>query len=139
MGRRMIHLMRRPTVYEVMRQLEAEGAQILEAPNLPRGWWAATSRKLGVIYLRPNLNERQLLAALLHETQHWDAGHDGHQTSAIENRISETVASILIDKTDYATAERLYGPHPAILARELDTTRSVIEAWQRRLDRERIA
>ena len=131
----MIQAMRRPTVEEVMRHLEMDGARILEAHDLPDGWWGASSRSLGVVYLRRGLNERQLLAALLHEGAHWDAGHDGHQSRAVENRIGEMVAGIIIDPDEYARAERMYGPAPALLARELDTTQSVIRAFQRLLAR----
>lgn len=128
--------MRRPTIDEVIRHLEIDGARIYEAPDLPAGWWGASSRSLGVVYLRRGLNQRQQLAALLHEAAHWGAAHDGHQSRAVEDRIGETVAAIIIDPDEYALAETLVGSNPRLLAAELDVTPGLVEAWQRRRNRE---
>ena len=37
---------------------------------------------------------------------------------------------LLINSTDYATTEAIYGPHPNVLAHELGVTVKALKTWQ---------
>lgn len=126
--------MSRPRVDALLDELVLEGVRIIEAP-LPHGWWGACSSSSRVIYLRRGMSERQALPAVLHEREHWRAGHEGHQPLLVEERIRRLVACQIIDPGDYAAAERLVGNLSGALAVELDTTVPVVDAYQRVLAR----
>ena len=96
------------------------------------GWYDHSSLTVG---LHPDLLERQRLPVLLHEALHHWYQHDGHQSDAVERRIDERVATLLVSPRDYARAESQVGEHLGGLAAALDVPVWVVEAFQRLLAR----
>lgn len=123
------------TVEGVMLRLEQRGVRVvetLEHMDGRVGWYCHQSRTIG---LHPDLLERQKLPVLLHEAIHHARQDEGHQSEAVERRINEQVASLLIDPVDYAWAEGQVGHHTGGLAALLDVPMWVVEAYRRTLAR----
>lgn len=101
----------------------------------PTGWegaWDATTR---TIHLAAHLPDWEATAVLAHEMTHARAGHNGHQSPAVERAVDETVAHTLLDHEQVARAEAAVGCHPGALADELEVPTWVITAYQRTLRR----
>lgn len=110
-------------------------ANIVYTHNLPegrRGVWHAPTR---TIYLRYGMTQAQQAATLQHELIHAELGHEGTQSPETEQRVNELTALRLISPPEYAIAETAYGANAFTLARELDVTPTIIEAYQRVLGR----
>lgn len=84
-----------------------------------------------IVWLNTKLSDTQRIACLAHELAHIQLGHHGCQPDHIERVVDEKAALMLVNIDDYAQAERIYGAHPGILARELNQPLWVIEAFQR--------
>lgn len=93
-----------------------------------RGEWHAKTRQ---IIIKAGMSTVQTVCALQHELIHAQWGHEGAQPASIEARVDEEVACRLISPAEYALAERLYGGSRLLLARELDVTPAIIDAYQR--------
>lgn len=89
------------------------------------------------IYVRSHMTNRHTLGALAHEYAHARLGHDGHQSPAIEKRVDEYAAQMLVDPHEYAALEPLYEGNAASIASELDLPVWVVVAWQRSYTRTR--
>lgn len=88
-----------------------------------------------LITLNPRMSSVLQRSTLAHELGHHHHGDtwtdDPRELAAREARANAYAARLLIDAAAYADAERLVGPHPGALAKELGVARYVIEAWQR--------
>lgn len=87
------------------------------------------------ITLGRGLTTAQARATLAHELGHAWYGHrwtgDPHRDAAAERLADEHAARLLVAPDAYANAERLVGPHPGALARELGVTPDIVRAWRR--------
>lgn len=118
-------------------EARTHAATIVYTHNLPegrRGAWYAPTR---TIYLRYGMTHAQQTVTLQHELIHAELGHEGTQSPETEQRVNELTALRLISPPEYAIAEITYGTSAFVLARELDVTPTIIEAYQRVLDRSR--
>lgn len=69
---------------------------------------------------------------LAHELMHALHDDNGHQPERVEAVRDEEAARLLVTPEEYAAVEHLFDtPTPGLLAKELDTTTSMILAWQR--------
>lgn len=93
------------------------------------GWDPAA----GTIWIDMGLGERAAAAVLAHELEHVRRGDVGPQLLGVERMIDERVSRRFIDLGQYARAESLTGPAPALIAEELDLPAWVVEAWQRQV------
>lgn len=88
----------------------------------------------GLILLNPRRTETVQRVTLAHELGHAHYGHtwtdDIRQHAAHERLADRFAARRLISLARYAAAERLVGPHPGAIARELEVTTRVVEAWR---------
>ena len=120
------------TVENVTRRLETRGVQVIETRDGMTGdrvgWYCHQTR---TIALHPDLLERQRLPVLLHEAIHHDREDQGHQSAAVEARIDEQVARMLIDAVEFAWAESQVGYHVGGLAALLDMPTWVVRAYRR--------
>lgn len=113
-------------------RLVSEGVSIAEWEIEPWGLYVRHER---LIVLQAGMTQGQRLATLTHEALHHWAGHDGHQSPAVESQINRQVALRLISAPAYIAAERLHPGSVAGIAFELDLPVWVIEAFQASLDR----
>ncbi|WP_411702054.1 ImmA/IrrE family metallo-endopeptidase [Corynebacterium sp. LaCa101] len=70
------------------------------------------------------------LCSLAHELGHAHYGDPPGHHGAHEIRADRFAARLLINPTEYATAEAIYGPHPAAIAAELGVTVNILKSWQ---------
>jgi hypothetical protein len=119
---------------EVVNWLGRQGVEVVEA-RLPAGEWGFYSLRDRLVVIDSGLTGSQRLFALLHESVHVEAKHDGHQCVRVEKRIDEQVAQIMIDLADYAWAESQYGWNTPAIALELDVPRRAVQAYRRALER----
>lgn len=87
----------------------------------------------GLVVLNPRKTQIAQRVTLAHEIGHWWYGHDWrerHDRERDERQADTYAARLLIDPDDYAAAERLTGPHPGALARELGVTQRLVELWR---------
>lgn len=84
----------------------------------------------GKVTLSLRLTMAQAASTLAHEIGHYEFG-DVRTTAAVERRAWEYGASLLIEPSEYAEAERLVGHYTSSLAIELGVTPHLIEAWRR--------
>ena len=71
--------------------------------------------------------------ALVHELVHWQHGDDtsnGCRGGKLEQRCRRETAMLLINPSEYALAERIYGGNPYQMAAELNVTVQVIEDYK---------
>lgn len=118
--------------------LEREGVSVSERA-LDGSKWGAYSKTERTVYLQPGLPEQWRVSVLLHELAHVQAGHDGHQCQAIEDRIDEDVSLLLVNPGEYRFWESELGWSTGGIASALELPRWVIEAYRRVLARERFA
>jgi Zn-dependent peptidase ImmA (M78 family) len=87
-----------------------------------------------IITLNPRMSTALQRSTLAHELGHHHHGDTWTDDPALiarrEHRADTYAAQLLIEPDAYAAAERLVGPHPGALARELNVSRSIVEAWQ---------
>ena len=88
----------------------------------------------GAISLRAGLGHVNRRSTLAHELAHHVLRHDPAATGWVqmrqEHQADQLAAQTLITPTDYAQAERLYGPHPGAIAQELEVTRHLLHVWK---------
>ena len=82
------------------------------------------------ITLRVGMDDTTTLCSLAHELGHAHYGDPPGHHGAHEIRADRFAARLLINPTDYATTEAIYGPHPNVLAHELGVTVKVLKTWQ---------
>lgn len=98
---------------------------------LPDGLRGCYKHPDRLIIIDSRLSTMHTLATLAHEYVHALSGHDGPQPEAVERRVDEKAAMLLVSPVLYEQAEAVYGAHPGAIAKELGLPRWVIEAWQR--------
>jgi Zn-dependent peptidase ImmA (M78 family) len=88
----------------------------------------------GLILLNPKRTETVQRVTLAHELGHAHYGDiwtDGAREHAVRERLADRYAArLLITPAPYGAAERLVGPHVGAIARELEVTTGVVEAWR---------
>ncbi|MDK4270324.1 MULTISPECIES: ImmA/IrrE family metallo-endopeptidase [Corynebacterium] len=82
------------------------------------------------ITVQIGMDDVTTLCSLAHELGHAHYGDPPGHHGAHEIRADRFAARLLISPTEYATAEAIYGPHPATLANELGVTVKVLKTWQ---------
>lgn len=106
---------------------EARGYRIRWHRGGPKAAWIPTKK---AITLQHGLDDVHALCALAHELGHAHYGDPPGHHGAHEYRADRFAARLLISPVEYATAESIYGPHPATLANELGVTVKVLKTWQ---------
>lgn len=76
------------------------------------------------------MDDATTLCSLAHELGHAHYGDPPGHHGAHEIRADRFAARLVINSTDYATTEAIYGPHPNVLAHELGVTVKVLKTWQ---------
>lgn len=118
-----------PTFVRLVDEALREGVRVEHARLEGReACWDAAS---GTVWIDAGLGERAASAALAHELEHVRRGDSGPQRLGVERLIDEHVARRFVDPGQYARAEHVLGPDPALIADELDLPSWVVEAWQR--------
>lgn len=118
---------------DCLARARALGVEVKVTRHLPGATQAAYDHAKATIWLSHRLPDHAIIPCLLHELEHAEAGHFGHQDAAVEDRINERVAEVLISAEDYARAEALAGGSSGGIAVELDLPRWVVSAYRRRL------
>lgn len=106
---------------------ESRGYRIRWHRGGPKAAWVPTRHE---ITLQHGLDDVHALCALAHELGHAHYGDPPGHHGAHEYRADRFAARLLISPVEYATAESIYGPHPATLANELGVTVKVLKTWQ---------
>lgn len=106
---------------------EARGYRIRWHRGGPKAAWLPHTHTISV---RVGMDDVQTLCSLAHELGHVHHNDPPGHTGFREQRANRFAAQLLISPVEYATAETIYGPHPARLAHELGVTVEIIEAWQ---------
>ena len=109
-----------------------ERVEVVEE-SLPAGVWGLYDLDRRIVWVQRGLPASFRLATLLHEAVHHSRGDHGHQDTAVENRINEVVADLLVDPVEYALAERELGWSTGGIAVELGLPRWVVSAFRRSL------
>lgn len=92
---------------------EARGYRIRWHCGGPKAAWIPHKH---TISLRLGMDDAATLCSLAHELGHAHYGDPPGHHGAHEIRADRFAARLLISPTEYATAEAIYGPHPATLA-----------------------
>lgn len=90
-------------------------------------------RRSGLVLLNHRKSTLTQRCTLAHEMGHWTLGHDWslyHDVERDEQAADAWAARLLISPVDYALAERMHGPHVGALARELEVSSRLVEAWR---------
>lgn len=129
---------RAPISTDDLYQLAAAlGVTITEHTGGPKGRYTHQAR---IISLRRGLLHRELRCTLAHELAHAVAGDEPTGIAWLDARMEriadERAARWLITEDTYAAAERLVGPHPGALARELGVTLHILGVWQSLYERQ---
>lgn len=112
--------------------LLSEGIVVASA-ILPAGYWGLYEPERRRILVRAGMPAYFRYPALLHEAHHYVAGHWGHQSDAVEQRINKAVALHLINPAEYALAEAELGWNSGGIAAALELPRWVVQAYRRHL------
>ena len=115
--------------------IHAYGAtvHVADLPGNTRGRYEDETDR---IYIQRGMSTAQRVATLAHEAAHLRLGHRGPQDRCVEDHVNEEAAGLIITERAYALAETLVGSNPRLLAAQLDVTPGLVEACQRRRNRE---
>lgn len=116
------------TEEQLLTELENMGIRI-ETRKLTRTLRGYYSHRERLVVVNEGLSYPQRRTTLAHELVHAKRGDDGHQSLEVERRVNQRAAKLLISPTEYALAERLHGPNVAAIARELEVTPAVVQAY----------
>ena len=116
----------------ILDRISGEGLTVREA-QLPDEYWGYYDKERRLIVLQQGMTGSQRIATLLHEYAHHLRGDAGHQPQAVEDRIDEEVARMLVSAEDYRFWERQFGGSVAGIAYGLEVPRFIVEAYQRTL------
>lgn len=98
--------------------------------DLEGGYDAANNR---ILIIDRRITYTRKRCALVHELVHWQHGDDtsnGCRGGKLEQRCRRETAMLLINPSEYALAERIYGGNPYQMAAELNVTVQVIEDYK---------
>lgn len=116
--------------------LGREGVAVVETElDGAWGYYDAGSKR---IYIQAGMTAGHRTATLLHEALHHYRGDVGEQPQAVEDRIDEEVALILVPPGEYAFWERELGWSTPGIAAALDLPHWVIRAFRRVLAKESV-
>lgn len=116
----------------LIRAFAAEGVAVVETlEGMDGGVVAWYSHERLIVAVHPGMLSRQRVAALAHEWCHHARGDAGCQGDAIEARIDEDVALMLVPPGEYAFWEGELGWSTGGIASALGLPRWVIEAYRR--------
>ena len=76
------------------------------------------------------MTDEETLSTLAHELAHFANDDPCGEDTAAETRAWRDAAHWLIRPDRYAEAERMYGPHPQLIAAELGVTTYLVEVWR---------
>ena len=100
-------------------------------PDLPAGVHGAWLPHLDLIVLADGLHPTRERCTLAHELGHAHYRHPACRGDVrLERQADRWAANLLISPAEYELAERLYGPHPGALARELGVTTHLVRVWR---------
>ena len=99
----------------------------------PKAAWVPAENAITV---QIGMDDVTTLCSLAHELGHAHYGDPPGHYGAHELRADRFAARLLINPTDYATTEAIYGPHPNVLAHELGVTVKVLKTWQTLYERQ---
>jgi Zn-dependent peptidase ImmA (M78 family) len=107
----------------------AAGITIIYKPLRPdlKGYYTHSKCSITV---SSQLTTAHTVGTLAHELMHALHNHEGPQPDSVEARVDRMAARLLVSPSEYAEAERLYGPHAGAIAKELDLPLWVVRAWQ---------
>ncbi|MGV3071521.1 ImmA/IrrE family metallo-endopeptidase [Corynebacterium phoceense] len=110
----------------LIQEAECRGYRIRWHRGGPNAAWIPTQRAITV---QDGMDDATTLCALAHELGHAHyndpPGHHGMR----EIRADRFAAKLLVSPTEYAAAEALFGPQPALIANELGVTVKVLKTW----------
>lgn len=117
---------------QLLAELDAMGLAVETRflPGTQRGYYSLRGK---LVVIREGMSYPQRRSTLAHELMHARRNDDGHQPPHIEGRINKEAAQLLISPFEYALAERLHGPHVVAIARELEVSLSIVQAYQQML------
>ena len=115
-------------------RISGEGLTVSEA-QLPDQYWGYYDKEQHLIVLQQGMTEPQRIATLLHEYAHHLRGDAGHQPQAVEDRIDEEVARVLVSAEEYRFWESQFDGSVAGIAYGLEVPRFIVEAYQRTLSK----
>ncbi|WP_296103041.1 ImmA/IrrE family metallo-endopeptidase [uncultured Corynebacterium sp.] len=96
-----------------------------------KGRWYSNTRTISI---RRDLGWVNAHCTLAHELGHALNSHDSRVEAWLRGRQEREAdifaANVLIDPSEYKSAELLYGPHPGAIAHELGVTNHLVEVWR---------
>ena len=96
-----------------------------------KGRWYSNTRTISI---RRDLGWVNARCTLAHELGHALNNHDSRAEAWLRDRQEREAdifaANVLIDPSEYKSAELLYGPHPGAIAHELGVTNHLVAVWQ---------
>lgn len=125
---------KQPSFEALQREAAQLGAQIKLVRDFRLlGAWEADT---GTIYIREGLPSPERECVLAHELEHAIRGDVGPQPPETEAWIDIEVARRFVDPWEYTCAEKL-GGGVAQIAKSLDLPTWVVQAWAKKLARDR--
>lgn len=103
------------------------------APDLPGKLDGLYCLATNTVLIDRRITYTRKRCALVHELVHWQHGDDtsnGCRGGKLEQRCRRETAMLLINPSEYALAERIYGGNPYQMAAELNVTVQVIEDYK---------
>jgi Zn-dependent peptidase ImmA (M78 family) len=121
-------------LYDPWLHAEGLGVRVIEG-RLRRNRWGEYRDADRLIVLARGMTHRSQRTVLAHEVQHAITRDVLSLYGAFDNRLERrariNAAAHLICPTEYAEAERLFGPHDAYIADELNVVVEVLSDWRR--------
>lgn len=106
---------------------ETRGYRVAWHRGGPKGAWLPNTKTVSIRY---GMDDAETLSTLAHELGHAHYGDPPGCHPKREDRANRFAAKLLVDPTEYATLESIYGPHPSRLAHELGVTVELILTWK---------
>lgn len=116
---------------ELLDTLTAEHVHVAFIPTPRPGAWYHRER---LIVIDSGLTPVTQKCVLAHELVHVVRDDKGPQREAVEVLVNREAARLLISPSEYALAERVYGPNCYCLAEELSVTENTIRSYQSLLE-----
>lgn len=118
------------TAHNLEELAEKAGATVMQHNGGEKGRYYGR----GIISIRKNLGPVNYKCTLAHELAHHILQHDPAATGWIydkqEVQAEKWAANLLIRPDEYRELESQHGPHPSLLACELEVTVRLLKTWQ---------